>query len=158
MKKIKFNKKQKKIMRFGAVVLFSVALILALSILFKKEDNSADFIGEWMIGYNIYEEGTNNLLSKIVQKLHIVNGGTFYTDVDGENSQKVASPVSGTYTVNEDKIILTFEQLGKKTTKTLYLNKDNRLCIDNNCKQYYEKGGVQVYYNFTQKSQSGDSN
>ena len=144
---MKINKKQKTIMRIFGTILFAIALIMTLDLMFNGSKKKVDqkYVGTWMIGYKFYSGKTeDNLLYSFEQELHLLKDGTFYTK---EVTKKVESSsyVSGTYETSDDKITLKFEQNGKNVTNILILNED-KLCTDVSCKQYYTKDKIEKYF------------
>ena len=139
---MKFNKKQKKIMRFGAIVLFCVALILILDEVFNKKIEN--YVGTWLIGYKFYEGSTDDkMIYMFIQEMHLNNDNTFYTYEKLKETGN-ESAVSGTYEVDGDTIILKYNQNGQDRTTNLYMKK-GKLCLDTSCKKYYSKDKIDKY-------------
>ncbi|MBE6161372.1 MAG: hypothetical protein E7158_04050 [Firmicutes bacterium] len=146
---MKFNKKQKKIMRLGATVLFCIALVLLLDMILNKDDNNK-FIGTWYMGYEIYDKETGELKNKIVEELVILKDGTFYTN-EKMNGEKTNTSVSGSYKINNSEIVLKYNQLNKDKSNTLHIE-NSKLCMNSNCNKYYTKDKLEKYFGIRSSS------
>ena len=142
MKKI--NKKQKNIMRWCGLFLFSVALVLSLNILFNKNKINDKYVGTWYIGYIYYADETkNSKIFEFIQEIYLFNDGTFFSKALKDNEEHKPNSVSGTYTIVDDSVVLKYEE-GKKT-KILKYN-DGKLCATDSCDKYYTKNKLEKYY------------
>ena len=142
MKKI--NKKQKNIMRLCGAFLFAVALILSLNLIFNKNKVDSKFVGTWYMGYKYYKgETEDSKMFEFVQEIYLFNDGTFYSKGMKNNVEHEANSVSGTYKIDGDSVILTFEDA--KKTKTLNY-KDGKLCATSSCNRYYTKDKLEEYF------------
>lgn len=139
---MKFNNKQRRIMRFGATALFCIILVLILDVLFNKTDESDnDYVGNWYIGYDVRNKETKETEKQIKKELVISNDGSFYTEEKKDN--KVIASVSGTYRLLDDSIILNY--YGKEKKLELFLI-DGKLCMNKKCTAFFTKDKLENYF------------
>ena len=149
---MKFNKKQRTIMRVGATVLFCIALILILNEVFNKKNKTEEYIGVWIIGYKYYKDSSKSELSyELTSELHLLKDKTFYTKVISTDESKNGVQVSGTYKVDGNEITLTYDNNGKNRVEKAYLNGD-KLCLSKECVRYYTKDELKVYFDMALKN------
>ena len=154
---MKFNKKQKKIMRGGALVLFSISLILILKLAFNIDvnNNENEYVGTWYVGYKFYEgETKDKMLSAFSQKMTLFSNNTFEVK-EIEGIEGTDTSVSGTYEINNNEITLKYKQQGDEQ-KTTYYFKGNKMCMDNKCERYYLKDKLEYFEQFNAQSETVD--
>ncbi len=144
MKKI--NKKQKKIMRVFGTLLFAIALILTLDLVFNhKKEIDKKYIGTWFIAYEFTDsEDDSKVVKTYTQELHLSKDGTFYT-IGLTNEEEDGTSATGTYSVDNDEIDLVFYRNSVKNNSHLYY-KDNKLCNTADCKTFYTKDKLENYF------------
>ena len=156
---MKFNKKQRKIMRLGATVLFCVVLISLLKIVFfnRNSEKTESYVGVWMIGYKYYSDATKeNLLYELTSELHLLRDKTFYTKNASTDESKDGTAVKGTYKVDGNEITLTYDNNGKERIEKIYID-GNKLCLSKECVRYYTKDKLEVYFDIAVKSNNGEN-
>ena len=154
---MKFNKKQKKIMRVFATILFCVVLVLLLKMLFFDRNKPKEYVGVWLIGYKYYKDSSKSELSyELTSELHLLNDNTFYTKVISTDESKNGTQVSGTYKVDGNEIILTYDNNGKKRVEKVYMN-GKKLCLSKECVRYYTKDSLEVYFDMALKTNNGEN-
>ena len=145
---MKFNKKQKKIMRFMATILFSIALILILKLAFNVEfdvDNNSPYNGTWYIGYKYYEgNDTSKLVYVYSRKLNLFSNNKFSVE-EAESYVTNDQIYNGTYKISDDKLELNYEVDGKKLKEIYYLI-DDKICVERICDKYYTKNKLDKYF------------
>ena len=142
---MKFNNKQKKIMRGGALILFSIALALILKLLFNVNTvEKGEYDGQWYIGYKYYEGNTTDKLVYVyTRKIHLFSDNTFY--IEQEKSYKASDEIiNGNYKIEDDVIVLKYTLNGESKEEKYYLS-DNKICLDRSCSKYYTKDKIEQY-------------
>lgn len=145
----KLNKNQKRIMKIVGTILFAIALVLLLNLLFNGNKVKIDkkYVGVWKIGYKFYsgQDKSEKELYTYEQELHLLKDGTFFTKVKTTPAGNNESAVSGTYEASEDKLILLYEQNGTEKSNILEFKQD-KLCTDSTCSRYYTKDKIENFF------------
>ena len=145
---MKINKKQKKIMRGGALVLFSIALILILKLVFNINFNGYNdnpYNGTWYIGYKYYEgDNTDKLVFVYARKLHLFSDNTFSMEIE-ESYVANDTIISGTYRIDDDKLTLSYTSKGQEAKEEYYLI-GNKICTSRSCGTYYTRDKIEKYF------------
>ena len=103
----------------------------------KQEKNI--FIGKWE--QNVEYKSGNRIVQSLYGSIDFKDNYTFkatYYDKDDKNN--TFDELSGTYTVNGDKVTLEWINNNERQHET-YTIEDNKLCINNGCTNYLEKNG-----------------
>ena len=148
---MKFNEKQKKLLKIYATIIFAVVLVLVLNTLFNKNRQVKKYVGTWTIGYKFYEDNNIDLDYTFTQTLKLNKDMTFSTEEKTEPEKGLKSFVSGEYEIDGNKIILTYNQYSKKKTDTLIFN-DGKLCTELSCDHYYTQDKKTTYFDIKPES------
>ena len=97
------------------------------------------FVGKWE--QNIEYQTGKRVVQRIYESIEVKNDNSFrIVSYDKDNIAETKEELSGTYTIDGDKIQITWKDGNKKQSETYELN-GNKLCIDSACQNYLLKNG-----------------